>query len=513
MYKTVFRPIPFLIFNFVCIICAICDLIGVAILAVLMAEFIDIPLSKLSLVQIETHHFLALILFRFLCVSVANYALNLFSLNNYNKLIMHNMSLDLRSLFECFENNSEIDTKYGVSRWGYINTFLVPSNNLFVEIYAVSLLVMYLILTIGYQIIIVIILFVLLISGIIYSSKRASIRISNLRLELEQKNTDNVQNMYNFRYYLQDRYVRKFFEEKLSATLRTTARVISAEHFLSNVPRYFLEAVVTLALLVSITINISDISNENLLILGVGALRLLPSAVRIGAAIQTINFSRKFRELFQGSFQKHSTNSLIIMEQNKKCVLKLEKFKYFGREHTFDVSIPKGSIMLIDGSSGAGKSYLMNELIRGLVQNHAEDLGFMFQDTALLPGSLIENILMGRNIDPLQLNTIIKNTGLNAQFTEKELHRQRNFNVKSDQISGGQKKRLGLARAVVNNPKYIFLDEPTAGLDHQSAKLICDYIKKITCTAIFLISHDDMMKNTSNIKILLDQKDKTLEIN
>lgn len=158
-----------------------------------------------------------------------------------------------------------------------------------------------------------------------------------------------------------------------------------------------------------------------------------------------------------------------------------------------------GKCNLIIGTSGSGKTVMMKILV-GLFepdggeicydgQNFSEmneekrkelrqSIGMLFQGSALFDSMTVEqNILF-----PLDMFT-------NGTFAEK-LKRVNEVldrvNLKDankkypGEISGGMKKRVGIARAIVLNPKYLFCDEPNSGLDPQTSLLIDKLIKEIT---------------------------------
>jgi len=159
----------------------------------------------------------------------------------------------------------------------------------------------------------------------------------------------------------------------------------------------------------------------------------------------------------------------------------------------------KGSPNLIIGASGTGKSVLLKCIV-GLVKpdegevfydgrNFTEadrtlkieirrEIGMLFQGGALFDSKNVEQNVMFpldilTNMTPEEkldrVNFCLQRVGLE------------NVNLKMpSEISGGMKKRVGIARAIVNNPKYLFCDEPNSGLDPQTSILIDDLIGDIT---------------------------------
>lgn len=176
--------------------------------------------------------------------------------------------------------------------------------------------------------------------------------------------------------------------------------------------------------------------------------------------------------------------------------------KSFGEKkilHHISGVFEKGKTNLIIGASGTGKSVLLKCIV-GLVhpdtgtvfydgrnftdadkEMKAEirrEIGMLFQGGALFDSkSVEENVMFPLNIltkmEPSEkidrVNFCLKRVGLE------------NVNDKMpSEISGGMKKRVGIARAIVNNPNYLFCDEPNSGLDPQTAILIDELIKEIT---------------------------------
>jgi phospholipid/cholesterol/gamma-HCH transport system ATP-binding protein len=162
-------------------------------------------------------------------------------------------------------------------------------------------------------------------------------------------------------------------------------------------------------------------------------------------------------------------------------------------------TMEKGKCNLIIGSSGTGKSVLLKCIV-GLVTpdtgevlyndrdfTHADrkeqavirrEIGMLFQGSALFDSKNVEENVM------FPLNVLTK------MSQEEKLDRVNfcldrvglaNVNQKMpSEISGGMKKRVGIARAIVNKPNYLFCDEPNSGLDPQTSMVIDELIKELT---------------------------------
>jgi phospholipid/cholesterol/gamma-HCH transport system ATP-binding protein len=176
--------------------------------------------------------------------------------------------------------------------------------------------------------------------------------------------------------------------------------------------------------------------------------------------------------------------------------------KSFGERQVLkDVSgvFEKGKSNLIIGASGTGKSVLLKcivELVKPDVGTvfydkrdftHGDknlktavrrDIGMLFQGSALFDSMTVEDNVRF----PLELLAIMpkdeKQDRVNFCLQRVGL---KNANKKMpSELSGGMRKRVGIARAIVNNPKYLFCDEPNSGLDPQTSILIDDLIEDIT---------------------------------
>jgi phospholipid/cholesterol/gamma-HCH transport system ATP-binding protein len=167
--------------------------------------------------------------------------------------------------------------------------------------------------------------------------------------------------------------------------------------------------------------------------------------------------------------------------------------------HNISSTFKKGRTNLIIGASGTGKSVLLKSIV-GLVQPDSgsilydgrdftsgskdlktdvrREIGMLFQGGALFDSMNVEqNIIFPLNV----LTKMPKDEKLDRVNTCLAKVGLENVNKKMpSEISGGMKKRVGIARAIVNNSQYLFCDEPNSGLDPQTSIKIDNLIKEIT---------------------------------
>lgn len=203
---------------------------------------------------------------------------------------------------------------------------------------------------------------------------------------------------------------------------------------------------------------------------------------------------------------EHQIAPLIEIDGMKKSFGSLNVLKHI------DLKIYPGEITAIIGKSGEGKSVLLKHII-GLLQPDAGDIlfegkklnsyskseyiklkdkfSYMFQDSALFDSmTVFENIAL-----PLVESHKLSKSDIFKRVTQRmaQLDIAGNNDKYPGQLSGGMKKRVALARALITDPEIILFDEPTTGLDPIRKKsvhnMIEEYQQKFGFTGI-IVSHE-----------------------
>ncbi len=186
------------------------------------------------------------------------------------------------------------------------------------------------------------------------------------------------------------------------------------------------------------------------------------------------------------------------------------------KDITFEVG--GGEFLFLVGHSGAGKSTIIRLLIRqevpsrgdilfediditqlenGQIPQYRQGIGVVFQDYKLLENKTIrENLEFALEITDKEDNEISETVDSLLEITKLQ-DRQELFPA---QLSGGEKQRAGIARALANDPKLLIADEPTGNLDPDTAMEIFEIFEKVNSwgTTIMIATHDkdmvDMLK-------------------
>lgn len=217
-----------------------------------------------------------------------------------------------------------------------------------------------------------------------------------------------------------------------------------------------------------------------------------------------------------------------LEKKDKKISLKIKnlKFKFKGKDILFNglsCEFNLNGIVGIVGKSGVGKStllYLLSGiygkddqfidefsgeiLLNGMTPENLKgprDISFMHQNTVLLDHfNLIENILLAEH-------DIIKSDGGRCESLLEKLNLSLEKELRPSQLSGGMETRVSLARSLIFNPKFLFLDEPFNSLDIDTKWKIYRFIREERKCAeglTFLTSHDiiEILMLSDNLLIM-----------
>jgi len=202
--------------------------------------------------------------------------------------------------------------------------------------------------------------------------------------------------------------------------------------------------------------------------------------------------------------------------QKKENIIEVKNLhKKFGENIVYDganLTIQKGEVITIIGGSGIGKSVMLKHFI-GLIQpdegevifdghniSHLKEeeyvpirkrIAMLFQS-----GALFDSLTVGENLAyPLREHTTLTEEEIQKRVTEEleVVGLSGKQNLMPSDLSGGMRKRVGLARATILEPEMILFDEPTTGLDPYNTRKINEIIidlnkrKNITCV---IVTHD-----------------------
>lgn len=192
-----------------------------------------------------------------------------------------------------------------------------------------------------------------------------------------------------------------------------------------------------------------------------------------------------------------------------------------------NIKFYEAELILLRGESGSGKSTMLNILSgldnpsEGTIHFMGEDItkynqgqltelrrknvGFIFQAWELISNlTTVENIeipLYPEKIDSDKIRADAKDLLRRLEMYDEH------FNKFPGELSGGQAQRVGIARALIKNPKVIFADEPTANLDADNAEIIMNLLKRVSRqgTTVIVASHNESLKRFADRVFTLSQ--------
>ena len=320
---------------------------------------------------------------------------------------------------------------------------------------------------------------------------------------------------------------------KKSAANLSTAHIVNST--LALIPRSVLEAI-GFSILMGIVVYVVLIENNIEAVIPIISMyalalyRILPAITRIVNSYNRIVFySSSLDEVHEDISSFYSQEGGEELSFNKSIDISNITFSFGSKTNIvedFSLKIDKGDKLGILGGSGSGKSTLI-DLICGLyipekgeisidgkilnlrnIVSWRKKIGYVPQSIYLFDGTIKDNIVFNRAYNHKKLIRVIKQAnayefimernGLNTMVGESGI-----------QFSGGQKQRLGLARALYGDPEIIILDEATSALDVSTEKKIMNEIYDICKDkTLIVIAHRVSTTDECNKKINLSRKNK-----
>ncbi len=207
--------------------------------------------------------------------------------------------------------------------------------------------------------------------------------------------------------------------------------------------------------------------------------------------------------------------------------------KTFGRGHSavkalrgIHLHVPPGDIVLIMGPSGSGKTTLLTiaggllkpttgeVMINGhnivpmsetkLPTVRRDNIGFVFQSF-----NLLDSLTALENVEVALFLRGIKGVAAQKRATEllTRLGLRDRLHFRPNQLSGGEKQRVAVARALANDPKIILSDEPTANLDAKNGHDVMQLLCQIACQehrGVVIVSHDSRLRSVAKRVITIE---------
>jgi ABC-type multidrug transport system fused ATPase/permease subunit len=418
-------------------------------------------------------------------------------------------------------------TKILTTETAFLGRFVLSYIILIGEMVVLSLIILYLFF-INFQITFLIIFF-MIISGLVYYflTKNYLSNLSKNREYMENLRLKNIHEVFSgFTtikiFQLENKFIKDFLYKN------EFYDYIKKEGFIREIPRYFLE--ILLLIFITLIIFIYEFngnlvfSNQSLVMISVFAIffiRMMPNLNKIFSAFSSLIFCS--RSLFAITEDLKKTSKEINNEQNIKIIKK--EITVFNNNISFkDISysfndkknflnnlnfeVKKNKILGILGPSGSGKSTLINIIVgllkpesgeilldNQVVNNTERDWKNLFsyvpQHIYIFAEDVRKNILLDDKYDHVtdeEIMGLLKKLKLSNAIDN---NLKKKLEIDGNNLSGGEKQRIGIARALITNKPILILDEATNSLDKKSQNEVLEIVKSLKKEkTIIIISHD-----------------------
>ncbi len=357
--------------------------------------------------------------------------------------------------------------------------------------------------------------------------------LGELKQTFEFEITNLIMNAINNLIEIRVLNKRLFFKNSFAEIYNRKKNIIVDYAVISQSPRYVLELIIFLGMVLIFSYKFfSDNNIEGLIssmtLFLVSSLRLMPSINKLIINIQNLKYFSKSVESINSFLKNDASNFLIKepLEFNDEISFNGVSFKYTNQHIFKNISfkIKKNDFIGIVGPSGSGKSTIL-KLLMGVIKpdngtihvdnknfntkNNYINIGYVGQRVNLIRGTLTQNIALGCEeadivkekldfaINTAQLRSLVDSfdEGLDKVVVDGGLN-----------FSGGQIQRIGIARALYNNPEILVFDEPTSAIDDKLKNNFLRDIHAISKTkTIIMVTHNRLDLKDCNKIIELDK--------
>ncbi len=296
---------------------------------------------------------------------------------------------------------------------------------------------------------------------------------------------------------------------------------LSRAYFLPNLAKYLFEASLIVGMLVVGLFQFIFLDRASavtsIFLFVIASLRIAPAVLRLQQSWLQIKHHSdlssttltEFNQLPRNEDTYPISNIVNKSEFLPKIEVKNLSFRYSGRNDEFSVDnliVESGKFVALIGPSGGGKTTLVDLVLGLLTPDSGEirisgvspmeaarkwprEIAYVPQDVFLMKGNLRQNVsLFEDSIDDIRLTEALRAVGL-QDISEVSID-PTSIGEGSLQLSGGQIQRIGIARALYQNPKLLVLDEATSSLDSESEILITNLIKELKGrVTVLVIAH------------------------
>ncbi len=352
---------------------------------------------------------------------------------------------------------------------------------------------------------------------------------NQLRKQITQLIFESFNSIKDLKVSMKEKYIQNFFSTNISKYEKN----LFYFQFNEKLPKIFLELfsiiIISLVALIffSFTENFTNYLAQISLIV-ICIFRFIPAFNGVAVSSVYLKIARpdlknlsneileikKFNE--ERNFNMQENKLDLLNEKHKNSFLLIKNLNFNYNEKTspiFDVNlrINKGDIIGITGDSGAGKSTLFY-LMLGLLSPHKgnifykdksifdnltewrKKISYVSQNSFLLDGTIQKNIAFNyvedEKIDKNKINKALSTAELKTKVDKLSDGLNAQVGHGGIKLSGGEKQRVAISRALYNSPEIIFMDESTSALDVVTEKKIIQSIQKnYSNTTILIIAH------------------------